>query len=208
MTNLLIAVEDLTDYGVSIASDEMVLVGRLIAAASQAVIQAAGSPILQTTSTVTLVAAGGTMLRLPGLPIVSAQSVTIGGVNILGADADGSIEPGNCVLNSAGIYRPTGWANYGPEIVEITYTHGYQTVPMDVVDLVVSMVIAGLSAARSGDDGLAMNNGRMSSVSIDDYKEAYATGDVEAVTPMMLPKRTRDWLASRFGGGTQVVTAL
>lgn len=208
MANLLISAADLADYGVSVASTETVLVGRLIDAASQAVIQAAGSPILRTTSSVTLVAAGGTLLRLPGLPIVSVQSATIGGVSILGPSADGSIDPGNCVLNGAGLYRPTGWANYGPEMVDITYTHGYTAVPTDVVDLLVAMVIAGLSAARSGDDGLAMNNGRMSSVSIDDYKEAYATGDVEAVTPMMLPKRTRDWLSSRFGGGAQVVTAL
>ncbi len=208
MANLLISTSDLTDYGVTIAPTETNLVNRLISAASQAVIQAAGSPILRVTSSVTMVAAGGTLLRLPGLPIASVSSVSIGGVSILGPSADGSIEPGSCVLNGAGIYRPTGWANYGPEMVDITYTHGYTAVPTDVVDLVVAMVIAGLSAARSGDDGLAMNNGRMSSVAIDDYKEAYATGDVEAVTPMMLPKRTRDWLSSRFGGGSQVMTAL
>jgi hypothetical protein len=66
------------------------------------------------------------------------------------------------------------------------------------------MVIAGLDAYRSGDLGL--NNGRFASVAVDDFKESYATGlEVEAVTPMTLPSRTKQWLAAQFGNGAQVV---
>lgn len=208
MTSL-ISVSDLTDYNITIGANEATLVNRLIASASKAVVSAAGSPILRATTTVTLLATGGRLLRLPGQPIQSVQSATVGGTNILGASADGLVPPGNCVLSNGSLYRPGGWALQGPEQVVITYTHGLLTVPEDIAELVVSVVLAGLTAARDGDDGLAMTNGRISSTAIDDFKEAYATGnDVESVTATMLPKRTREWLASRFGGGAQVVTTL
>jgi hypothetical protein len=165
------------------------------------VIRAAGAPIIQATSTVQLAAFDGQLLRLPGLPIQSVQSVT-------------SIDNGSAItdwkLVTSGLYRRDGWGASdvpgleGPQIVSVTYTHGLAACPDDVAELVVSMVIAGLDAYRSGDLGL--NNGRFASVAVDDFKEAYATGiDVEAVTPMTLPSRTKNWLSAQFGNGAQVV---
>lgn len=197
----LISVSDLTDYGVVIADTETAVVGRLIRSASAAVCRAAGAPIIQATSTVTLTVFDGQLLRLPGLPIQSVESV----VDV----SDGSALEGWIPVTS-GLYRRDGWGASnvpgleGPQQVTVTYTHGYAAVPDDVAELVVSMVIAGLEAYRSGDLGL--NNGRVSSVGVDDFKESYATGlEVEAVTPMTLPSRTRHWLAAQFGNGAQVV---
>lgn len=203
MTDL-ISVSDLTDYGVVVADSETAVVGRLIRSASAAVCNAAGAPIIQSTSTVTLTAFDGQLLRLPGLPVQSVQSVI--------ATEDGSVIT-DWVLVASGLYRRSGWGMSdapgmdGPLTVTVTYTHGYAAVPDDIAELVVSVVIAGLEAFRSGDLGL--NNGRVSSVGVDDYKESYATGlEVEAVTPMTLPSRTRHWLAARFGNGSQVVKTL
>lgn len=202
MTDL-ISTSDLADYGVVIAAGEVAVVNRLIRSASAAVCNAAGAPIIQSTSTVTLTAFDGQLLRLPGLPIQAVISV---------ADASGAVIT-DWVPASAGVYRRSGWGLSdapgmdGPQQITVTYTHGFATVPDDIAELVVSVVIAGLEAFRSGDLGL--NNGRVSSVGIDDYKEAYATGlDVESVTPMTLPSRTRHWLAARFGNGSQVVRTL
>jgi hypothetical protein len=199
MTDL-IGVSDLTDYGVVVADNETSVVGRLIRSASAAVCRAAGAPIIQSTSTVTLLAFDGQLLRLPGLPIQSVASVVL---------SDGTVLT-DWLKTVSGLYRRDGWGTAdvpgleAPQQVTVTYTHGFAAVPDDVAELVVSMVIAGLEAFRSGDLGL--NNGRVSSVGVDDYKEAYATGlEVEAVTPMTLPSRTRNWLAAQFGNGAQVV---
>lgn len=197
----LISTTDLTDYGVVIADTETTVVGRLIRSASTAVIRAAGAPIIQATSTVQLAAFDGQLLRLPGLPIQSVASVTV-------------VASGETLTDwlqvASGLYRRDGWGATdvpgleGPQIVEVTYTHGFPTTPDDIAELVVSMVIAGLDAYRSGDLGL--NNGRFASVAVDDFKESYATGlEVEAVTPMTLPSRTKQWLAAQFGNGAQVV---
>ena len=199
----LISTKDLLDYGVVIADTETAVVGRLIRSASAAVCNAAGAPIIQATSTVTLTAFDGQLLRLPGLPIQSVASIV---------DDSGALIT-DWVLATAGVYRRSGWGLSdtpgfdGPQRVKVTYTHGFAGVPDDIAEMVVFMVIAGLEAFRSGD--MALSNGRVSSVAIDDFKEAYATGsDFEAVTPMTLPPRTRNWLAARFGSGSQVVHTL
>lgn len=195
----LIDVSVLAEYGVEVASNEVAVVARLIRSASAAVIDAAGSPIISATTTLALPVFPGKMLRLPGLPISSVQSVTAQGVPVTGY-----------VLVGAGLYRAAGWSDSGPTEVEVTYTHGLPSVPEDIAELVASMVIAGLYAFRiEGAEGFALNNGKISSMGIDDYKESYATGDsVEAVTPMTLPSKTRRWLASRFGGGAGTVVTL
>ena len=190
----LITSGDLNDYPVSVDKTGA-LASRLISSASAAVIDAAQSPILETRSTVEVTAMPAKILRLPGLPISEVHSVTVDGVAVTG-----------WVQIEAGVHLAEGWSRNGLERVTVDYTHGLRSVPEDIKDLVVRMVLAGLIAAEDGADGLALSNGRISSLAVDDYKEAYATGaEVEAVTEMSLPERTRDWLAARFGAGGPTV---
>lgn len=190
----LITPADLGKYPVSVTMTGP-LVGLLIGSASSAVADAAQSPILETRSTVEVTAMPVKILRLPGLPISEIHSVTVNGVAVSG-----------WVQIEAGVYLAEGWSRDGLERVTVDYTHGLKAVPEDIKDLVARMVIAGLLAAEDGGDGLSMSNGRVSSLAIDDYKEAYATGsEVEAVTEMSLPERTREALAKRFGAGGPII---
>ncbi|MCT9624290.1 hypothetical protein HWD94_04020 [Pseudarthrobacter equi] len=186
----LITVEDLEEYeleGLDFASKRA---AKFIRSASAAVIEAAGSPILHQRSVVELPAMPSNILRLPGLPVTEIHSVTVDGVVFTG-----------WTRITAGVYRPDGWSRYGLEVVTVDYTHGLPAVPEDIKDLVARMVIAALLGAQEGPDGLALSNGRLSSFAVDDYRESYATGEeVEAVTEMTLPERTRQRLARRFGG--------
>lgn len=170
-----------------------------IESASAEVIDAAGSPILSTRSTVELPALRARILRLPGLPVTEVHSVSIDGQPVTGYQR----------IN-AGLYRATGWSEGSLEVVTVDYTHGLPELPADIKDLVCRMVISALINAADGADGLAINNGRLSSVAIDDYKESYSTGDtVDAITEMTLPQRTRERLAKRFGNyGAKVVGSL
>lgn len=190
----LIAPTDLAVYSVSVPTDTD-LAKKLIGSASAAVIDAAQSPIIETRSTVTVTAMPTKILRLPGLPISEIHSVTVDDSAVTG-----------WVQIEAGVYLAIGWSRDGLQRVTVDYTHGLKAVPEDIKDLVARMVIAGLLAAEDGGDGLALANGRLSSLAIDDYKEGYATGeDVEAVTEMTLPERTRERLAKRFGAGGPMV---
>ena len=196
MANL-ITTDDLVKYDVDI-DVAWPRVELMIQIASDAVIDAAGSPILQTRSVVDIPAMPARVLRLPGLPVSEIHAVSIDGLAVTGWKRI-----------TAGLYHPSGWSTYGMDMVTVDYTHGLPTVPADIKDLVARMVIAGLLAAEDGVDGLALNNGRLSSVGVDDYREAYATGEeVEAVTEMTLPERTCQRLAKRFGAGATVAGAL
>ncbi len=176
------------------------LTNALINSASAEVVDAAGSPILQRRSVVELPAMRARILRLPGLPVTEVHSV----------EAEGTPVTDWKRIN-AGLYRASGWAEGGLEIVTVDYTHGLPELPADIKDLVCRMVISGLlNNDEAGAEGFALNNGRLSSVKIDDYAEGYATGDtVDAITEMSLPQRTRDRLAKRFGNyGAKVVGSL
>lgn len=184
---------DLDVYPVEVDGTEALFVEHLIAVASAAVVDAAGVQIKEARSTLTLLVAPGKTVRLPGAPIRTIHSVTRDGKAV-----EGWLKTGT------GLYSSLGFKWHEPFELTVDYTHGLSVVPADVKDLVCRMVIAGLFAGRDGDEALALNNGALSSIAIDDYKEAYATGDVEAVTEMTLPKRTRSWLRNRFSGGAVV----
>lgn len=174
-----------------------------LAEASAAVREAAGSPISQTTSTVNLhVHPGTTWIRLPGPPVTAVTSVTLDG-EVLAADSWSLVD--------GALWRPSPWARAAPTPVTVTYTHGLPTVPEDIVGLVCGIVAAAKAAADEDDEGLglAVDNGRTQSVTLDGYTETYSTAGeaVAAVTPFMLPERTQRWLATRFGGGASTVAA-
>lgn len=163
--------------------------------ASTAVRDAAGTNITRDTSTVTVTAyPGDRTIRLPGPPIVSVDDVTIDGKPAEGWD-----------MVDAGVWRQTPWTRDRPVQVDVTYTHGLEDVPDDIVHLVCSMVAAAKTRLDSDPDGLglAADNGRRQSVTIDNFSETYATSaDAMAVAnEMVLPRLTREWLRKRFGGG-------
>lgn len=197
---MLITKDDVLAYGNEIEDDEVATVEMLIRSASSAITDAAQCPIVERTSTVRLLGLDERLLNLPGLPIVEVHKVTV----------DGELmDPSEYRLASAGLYRPSKWGcgRTLPE-VEVTYRHGLPEVPADIAGLAVAMVMAGLHEIRDG--GWELNNGKVSSVDIDDFRERFATTgeSVEMVTPMALPDRTRKWLAARFGNGAQVVGTL
>ena len=197
---MLIEPELLPLYGETVDASETATVNELIASASSAITSAAGTGILAATSTIEVLGLEERLLNLPGAPVRRVDEVL----------ADGTlIDPSTYRVTSNGIFRAQGWA-CGRDLpnLRITYFHGFDEVPNDIKTLCVSMVIAGLIASREG--GWDLQNGRMSSIGIDDYREAYATSGegIEQVTPMDLPERTRNRLRKRFGGGVSVVATL
>lgn len=197
---MLITPELLPLYGETVDESETAMVNELITSASSAITSAAGTGILSTTSTIEVLGLDERLLNLPGAPIRRIDEVF----------ADGTlVDPSTYRLTGNGIFRAQGWA-CGRELpsLRVTYFHGFDEVPKDIQTLCVSMVIAGLIASREG--GWDLQNGRMSSIGIDDYREAYATSGegIEQVTPMDLPERTRRRLRKRFGGGVQVLASL
>lgn len=197
---MLITPDALALYGETFEESETATVNELIASASSAITSAAGTGILAATSTVEVLGLNERLLNLPGTPVRRIDEIL--------ADGD-LVDPRSYRVTANGAYRAQGWA-CGRDLptLTITYFHGYDEIPRDIQTLCVSMVIAGLIASREG--GWDLQNGRMSSIGVDDYREAYATSGegIEQVTPMDLPERTRRALRKRFGGAVAVVNSL
>lgn len=189
----LASAEDLEARGVD--TTETARVVAMLAVASASVRGAAGSPISETTSTVTLTGTwDDTRVPLPGPPVQAVATVELDG----SAVTDWKLDNGR-------LWRRCGWTSGcpgEPVSLEITYTHGMPEVPADVVDLVCSLAAAGLNAAT---EGYAARTGVIAE-RIDDYSVQYAQGAEAVATVMELPERTRRWLRARFGGNTGMVT--
>lgn len=184
----LATVSDLEIRGIDIP--DTALVETLLASASAAVRDAAGTVITETTATVALPTPQGRRLQLPG-PVQTVESVRLNGEEIT-----------DWVVRGDSLWR-SRWQCRGdiPGEVEVTLTFGLLDVPEDIVDLVCSLVGAGVARAA---DGYEAKHG-ITSERIDDYSVQYTQGADAVVTPMELPARTRRWLASRFGGGVAMV---
>ncbi len=180
--------DDLSAHKVDV-SDEG-LVAALLASASSAVREAAGCSITTTTGSVTLTPHGERWLGLPGYAITAVSAVAIDGTAVT-----------DYTLANGALYRERGWGyTHKPAFVNVTYTQGLAECPADIVDLVVSLVAAGVARAE---DGYNPQRG-VSSERIDDYQRSFTRGEDEVVAPMELPVSTRQWLSERFGGGTYV----
>lgn len=190
----LATVADLTTRGLTVEGSETALAGIYLEEASAAVREAAGVPISQTTSTVTMEGPDDSLwLTLPGAPIVSVSSVAIDGESVT-----------DWRLRSHRLWRAGGWSpRCEPSEVSVTQTHGLPTVPADIVGLVCRIAAAVLIAHRAqpGGEGLAARDVR--SERIGDYSVTY--GDSGRITEIELPHYLREQLAARFGGGAAVV---
>lgn len=193
----LATVADLTARGLTVDAAEETLAGVYLDVASTAVREAAGAPISETTSTVTLEGDASQWLSLPGPPVQSVQAVAVDGRALTLSDYR---------LRSGRLWLARGWSyRYEPSEVTVTYTHGLPDVPADIVDLVCRIAAATLIAYRSqpGGEGLAARDIR--SERIGDYSVQY--GDTGRITEVELPDYLREQLAARFGGGAAVVTS-
>lgn len=171
-----------------------------LAAASAAVRDAAGCPILATTSTVELVVDDWSWIDLPGGPVSSVASVAIDGTTIAPSVLTGGV-------------WSAGWRKLGdslllncvsltlPAIATVTYTHGFAAVPDDIIDLVCGLVA--MAFRQDGDYGGA---GRESSVRLGDYSESEKVpAGAESPSPVAIPDAVRNRLRARFGTSTAVV---
>lgn len=185
----LATVADLTVRGLAIAPDELEVVDCYLDVVSAAVREAAGSPISETTSTITIEGEPEQRLRLPGQPVTAVSAVKLDGRAIT-----------DWRLRSGALWRHGGWSpGCEPSEVEITQTHGLPTVPSDIVDLVCRFVASALVAYRSAPDGSGLAAEDIRAERIGDYSVTYGSSGL--MTEVELPDYLRNRLAARFGGG-------
>jgi hypothetical protein len=159
--------QDAADYGYTLPPDTA---SALLTRASTRVRRAAGQPITQSTSTVRLNPDRNTLV-LPAPPITAVTAVSQ--VNL-----DGTL---------TALTEGTDWIWDGDAITfasltvaraEVTYTHGYATVPDGLVEL-VCQIANRLSATPDGTEGLLRQR------SIDDYSETFATEAIAAAGDLL-----------------------
>lgn len=184
---------DLAARGLDVSAEEESVAETYLDVASTAVREAAGVPISQTTSTVTLEGSVSEWLTLPGVPILSVASVSVDGEAVTGWR-----------LRSHRLWRAGGWSpGCGPSDVEVVQTHGLDPVPSDIVDLVCRIAATALADYRADPEGAGLAAGDIRSERIGDYSVTY--GDSGLITTMELPDYLRERLAARFGGGAVLV---
>lgn len=187
----LAASADLTARGVTPTAVHTVM----LAVASAIVRAAAGSPILETDSTVALWGLDrDRWLDLPGKPVTAIESVTHDGTE-LAADY--------YKLVDGRLWGARAWGD-GCEPLEVVVelTHGFPVVPAHIVQLVCDLAIAGADAATAG-----AHDPRVVAEKIDDYAVTFASGAESVATAMELPALTRHWLRAQFGGGADLVVS-
>lgn len=184
----LVTVADLQTFNVEI--DDEALAEAIAESVSAGIRDAAGAPISMITSTAQLYGKTSAFLEIPGGPLREVVEVTRDGTPV----TDYKVRDGK-------LWRKAGWGNIENDIA-VTFTHGWEPIPADVVKLAVNLTAAGLNEAQS-EEGLASRRGLVSrQESIDDYslQESYVRGEDEVVDLTEIPDRTREWLRSRFGG--------
>lgn len=186
-----------TDLPASVDVSDAEQVATSLAAASDAVRDAAGCPISRATSTVALMGSRDRWLTLPGGPVVSVSAVLLDGAVVT-----------DFVLREGRLWRSYGWQSGllvdnpydAPSEVTVTMVHGLLEVPADIIALVASLAAADINAAAEGYESKA----GIASEAIDDYRVAYTSGENVQSFTVELPERTRAWLRQRFGGGSYV----
>jgi hypothetical protein len=185
----LATIADLTARGVTVEPSETTIVNTYLDVASTIVRDAAGCPISEVISTVTLEGVAATRLFLPGQPVTAVSDVEIDMVAVT-----------DYRLTNGALWRSQGWTGLcEPSAVTLTMTHGLDPVPADIVDMVCRMAAQALLAFRGGDPAPR----QVTSERIGDYAVTYA--DTESGV-MSLTTYQANKLAARFGnGGASVV---
>lgn len=184
---------DLSARGVEPDDDDVAEV--FLTIASSVVRAATQSPIVQTTSTVTLWGFDGDRyLDLPGKPVTSVSSVTVDGT---------ALAEGHYKLINGRLWRFCGWGHeLCPVEVVVTLTHGYLVAPAWVVQIVCDLAIAGMKAAPNG-----ARDPRIFVETLGPYSVTYSQAGALVATAMELPTATKLALRKAFGGGAEMVTS-
>lgn len=182
---------DLSARGVDVS--DTARVAAVLAAASEAVRDAAGCPIASVTADVSVPAPApfDQWLELPG-PVTALASVEIDGEAVTDYVRQGNL-----------LWRSCGWrSTWEPVNVDVTLTFGLAEVPADIVSLVCDLAQMSLAQDAPVASGVVQQ-----SESIDDYQfsQTFAQGADATVSVMEVPERTRAWLRQRFGA-TSFVT--
>ena len=178
--------EDVERLGVDI--NDVSLVAFLLESVSDAVRDAAGTPITVVEVELVLPGQWDQSILLPGAPSQAVSEVTLNGDPVT-----------DWKLRGNRLWRPQGWGDAGDDI-SITYTYGVATPPKDIVKLVATFVAAGINEAAVG----VASNRNLAYTSIDDWREGYRQGDNEVVDLTEIPERTRRMLRERFSGSSDV----
>ncbi|MEE1835757.1 hypothetical protein [Streptomyces sp. SP17KL33] len=183
----LATIDDLTARGVTVEVSETTVVNTYLAVASTVVRDAAGVPISEVESTVTLEGEAGQWLSLPGAPVTAVSAVELDGETLT-----------DWRLRSGALWRPCGWlSDCGPSEVTVTYSHGLTEVPEDIVDIVCRLAAIALVNFRSGANAEDLAAKPVVQERIGDYSVTYAYE--LTFSDMELPKYLRARLAARFG---------
>lgn len=158
-----------------------------------------GQAINQGRTTITQRVRPGAYLRLPAVPATVIHSVVDAesGVAVEYEQVDSS------TLHLAPHYVPT----YKPRQVlsahdetsvrvSVDYTHGWATIPGEIVKWTCVLAAASLAAAKSGNLGLA---GGLSSFRVDDASASWATRTGEQGTGVTIPENVQVKLRERYG---------
>lgn len=166
----------------------------MLAVASSLVRAAAGGPILETDSTVTLWGLDDTSwLDLPGCPVTDVAEVVVES-EVLDAETYRLVD--------GRLWRAGTWGGCEPVEIGVTLTHGLPAVPPHIVQLVCDLTILGANAAAEG-----AHDPRVVAERIDDYAVTFAPGAEAVASAMEIPPMTKQWLRSQFGGGVSMVTS-
>lgn len=179
-------VDDLTDRGATLAVSDLVAQQILDDAAEhlQGIVGPIASPATQ--SSVSLyIGRGPQWVRVPMHPVVSIDSVTIDGISQRYRRVGDSIRV--C----------------GPGELVITATHGFATIPGELVSwacVIASQVLSTLKELGS------LGAGEVSSIGIDDYRKAFK--QVADRGAFAVPEQAAARLAARYGGGASTTGVL
>lgn len=171
--------------------EHMQLTG-LLADASGEIRATIGQPLSRATSTVTLYPDGESGRRsyvdLPAVPVVSMESVLVGGQSVAYSRRYATLELGRVSLDTE---------------ITVTYTHGYDPVPEELVKW-TCVLAAAQRAAADQSEALGMVAGVLQHTqSIDDYSETWgaAGGGGDGSIGMVLPERVAARLRASYGAG-------
>lgn len=180
----LAASADLSARGVDVSNTA--LVSTMLTVASSLVREAAGSPILSATVTVSWwVSEWSEWETIPVRPVQSVASVTLDGE---------AVTDHKVVYND--LWRRDGWYVDEPVEIEATLTVGLPAVPESVKQLVCDLAILGMNTADAG----ALDP-RVVAERIDDYSVTFSEAAGAVSSAMTIPRATRSALRARFGGG-------